>query len=45
VVDQLPNSGDEIWTPKIGLQLIFLGITGLAFLIGSVAILSTNLAH
>jgi hypothetical protein len=45
VADQLPNSGDEFWTPKTRLQLIFLGIAGLAFLIGSVAILSTNLAN
>ena len=44
-MDQLPNSRDEFWTTKTKLQLIFLVIAGLAFLIGLVAITSINLAH
>jgi hypothetical protein len=45
-MDQLRyRDGEKFWAPRTSIQLILLGVAGFSFLIGLVAIMTTNLAH
>ena len=37
--------GEGFWTRRTWLQIIFLGVAGIAFLIGFIAIVSSELVH
>ena len=38
-------SGEAFWTQRTRLQLILVGVAGIAFLVGLIAIVSTKLVH
>lgn len=41
---QYPDSG-RFWTPRTWFLMLLLGATGIAFLLGLIAVATTNLAH